>query len=37
MIDDCNLYYFRGENDCDLLYLTIKHVFENFGWGQLPG
>jgi len=26
---DCNLYYFRrGKND---LYLTAKHVLENFG------
>jgi len=30
-------WYFRGgQNDCNLLYLTTKHVFENF-WGQLPG
>jgi len=24
-----------GQNDCKLLYLTTKHVFENFG-EQLP-
>ena len=24
------LYYFGGKNDCNLLYLVNKHVFENF-------
>jgi len=29
---DCDLRYFRGENNCTfLLYLTTKHVSENSG------
>jgi len=28
--------FFVGQNDCNLLHLTNKHIFEKFG-GQLPG
>jgi len=27
---------FRGENGCNLLFLTIKHVFENCGGSNFP-
>jgi len=36
MIVTCCCTIFGGQNVCNMLYLTTKHVFENFGGGSCP-
>jgi len=33
--EGCNQLILSGRNDCKLLYLTTKHVFEDFGGGAI--